>query len=292
MDSHNEVGKPFVMDEFNVHSSKVDRNQWWDALFNVLEDNDAAGSCFWSYEGRNNDNTFGASHGDPELSVLYAHSRVMAGKSRGGPPPTDTPGFTFNDGDFTVTGYLEQDDGIHVYYYMYCENTSSQGYQGNMKFRIYTTEEVMTNLEIHYESSDDYIGNPQVSGWMYENDLAYYEVDFGNRALIPGEKVGFKGGLSASGGGIDIHNDWSLADMTMSSSELERVIVYLGDNICAGESPSGTTVTHPPPIHQQLLQQQYLHQRQLETPLYSEMSTVIVTSILWMLFLWRNTMFI
>lgn len=245
-DSHNEAGKPFVMDEFNVHSTKVDRSQWWDALFNVLETMDAAGSCFWEYEGRNQESNFGASHGDPELAVLRAHSNVMSGKSRGGAPPTDTPGFSFGPGDFEVTGYLEQNDGIHVYYYIYCENTSTQGYQGTMKIRLYTTEDVAANIEMHYESSDDYIGNPAVSGWMYEGEHAYYEVDFGNRALVPGERIGFKGGMSAGGGGIDLSNDWSLADITMSSSTLERVVVYIGDQICTGESPSGGTATPTP----------------------------------------------
>ena len=248
-DAHGPVGKPFVLDEFNVHSSKVDRNQWWDAIFNVLEDEDAAGSCFWSYEGRNQDNTFGAGHGDPELAVLSAHSSVMRSKSQGGEPPAGTPGFTFGPDDFEVTGYLEQNDGIHVYYYIYCENTSSRGYQGNMKIRIYTTEDVATNIEMHYESSDEYTGNPSVSGWIYEDKHACYEVDFGNRALTPGERIGFKGGMSASGGGIDLGNDWSLADITSSSSTLERVVVYMGGQICAGESPnSGTqTVTPTPP---------------------------------------------
>ena len=244
-DSHNEVGKPFVMDEFNVHNT-VNRSQWWDALFNVLENEDAAGSCFWDYEGRNQDSTFGASHGDSELSVLSAHSAVMRGKSQGGPPPTDTPGFIFGADDFEVTGYLEQNDGIHVYYYIYCTNTSNQGYQGNMMIRIYTTEDVSTKLEMHYESSDEYSGDPSVSGWFYEDGHAYYDVDFGNRALIPGERIGFKGGISATGGGIDLSNDWSLADITTSSSSLDRVVVYLGDQICAGESPSGTNVTPTP----------------------------------------------
>ncbi|MBN2441411.1 MAG: cellulase family glycosylhydrolase [Spirochaetales bacterium] len=245
-DAHNEVGKPFVMDEFNVHSSKVNRSEWWNALFNVLEDNDAAGSCFWTYNGRNIDSTFGASHGAPELSVLKAHSVVMSSKSRGGPPPKDTPGFSFGDGDFRTTGYLEQDDGIHVYYYIYCENTSNQGYQGNMKIRIYITEEVTATIERHYESSDEYMGDPVVSGWIIEGEYKYYEVDFGNRALTPGERIGFKGGMAASSGGIDISNDWSLSDITTSSSELERVVIYLGDRICTGESPSGGTVTTAP----------------------------------------------
>jgi hypothetical protein len=237
-DSHGAVGKPFVMDEFNVHSTKVNRSQWWEAIFNVLEDDEAAGSCFWEYEGRNQESNFGASHGDPELSVLKAHSNVMSGKSRGGPPPTTTPGFSFGPGDFEVTGYLEQDDGIHVYYYVYCTNTSEQGYQGPMKMRLYMTREVSMNIETHYEQSDEYIGNPAVSGWSTEGDHVYYEIDFGNRALSPGERIGFKGGISASGG-IDLSNDWSMADITFSSSILERVVVFMGDHICAGESPSG-----------------------------------------------------
>ena len=131
---------------------------------------------------------------------------------------------------------------------MYCTNATSQGYQGSMKFRIYTTNEVAANIEIHYESSDEYIGNPVVSGWQTDGNYDYYEIDFGNRALVPGERVGFKGGMAASGGGIDLSNDWSLADIGGSSSTLERVVVYMGGQICAGEPPSGSVTPAPTAI--------------------------------------------
>ena len=245
-DSHNQVGKPFVMDEFNVHSSKVNRSQWWDAIFNVLEDNEAAGSCFWEYEGRNQESNFGVSHGDAELSVFKSHSDVMSGKSRGGILPQNTPGFTFKAGDFTVTGYTIQNDGIHAYYYLYCQNKTGQGYQGEVKFRIYVANESGTTIEKHYESSDEYVGDPAVSGWTGSASYDYYEINFGNRALTPGEKVGIKGGLYRSSGGLDLSNDWSLAGISSASSALNRVVVYIGDKIAAGEPPSGTTL--PPTL--------------------------------------------
>jgi len=243
-DSHNEVGKPFIMEEWNVHADKVDRTQWWEEMLSVIEDEDAAGNCFWEYEGRNQDETFGISHGDPELEVFKAHSNVMSDKSVGGAPPKDTPGFTFEDGDFEVTGYLTQDDGFHAYYEIYCTNNTEQGYQGNVKFQIFVTRESGTTMETHYEESDEYVDDPTISGWIEdENSNYYYEIDMGNRAISPGETIGFSGGLYQADGELDLSNDWSLSELTTSSSTLEKMPFYIGDVLATGEPPGGTTTT-------------------------------------------------
>jgi hypothetical protein len=244
-DSHTSVGKPFIMDEFNTISSSVDRATWWTAIFGVLENTGAAGSCFWEYEGRNTDSKYGVPNGAPELSVFRTHSANMAAKSAGGPPPKTVPGLNFKAGDFQVTGYITQADGINAYYHIACQNMTTQGFQGNVKIRVYVTLESGTTIGTHYEESTVYVGNPTISSWLTDGGNTYYEADFGNRGIVPGNKIGFQGGLSLSGGGLNLANDWSLAAMTTTSAALPRVIVYIGGKVAAGELPTGAITPEP-----------------------------------------------
>ncbi|WP_052509510.1 cellulose binding domain-containing protein [Kitasatospora griseola] len=78
-DSHNTVGKPFFMGEFNVHN--VDRSAWWGQIYPDFVAAGGDGSAFWWYEDHNVDSTFGVQAGAPELSVFRAHSAAMAAKS-------------------------------------------------------------------------------------------------------------------------------------------------------------------------------------------------------------------
>ncbi|MCD1257847.1 cellulase family glycosylhydrolase [Paenibacillus athensensis] len=78
-DSHNLVGKPFVMAEFNV--SNVDRTLWWSTIYQALEQSGADGSEFWWYEDHNVDGTYGVLPGAAELQVFRQHAQTMQAKS-------------------------------------------------------------------------------------------------------------------------------------------------------------------------------------------------------------------
>jgi hypothetical protein len=82
-DSHDSLGKPFFMGEFNMHrgNSYGTRSQWWQAVFSILEESGAAGSAFWWYQDRPVDGNFGVSEGDAELAVFRDHADRMAAKS-------------------------------------------------------------------------------------------------------------------------------------------------------------------------------------------------------------------
>ncbi|GCE50130.1 mannan endo-1,4-beta-mannosidase [Thermosporothrix hazakensis] len=90
-DSHNVIGKPFFMGEFNVKG--VDRSTWWREIYGELERLDVAGSAFWWYQATNVDSTYGVSKGAPELAVFRQHSANQQAKN----VPinaTPTPGIT------------------------------------------------------------------------------------------------------------------------------------------------------------------------------------------------------
>ncbi|MGN6128003.1 MAG: cellulose binding domain-containing protein [Humibacter sp.] len=92
-DAHEVVGKPFFLGEFNAHGSE--RGAYWQAIYDTLEEKDAAASAFWWYQDRAKDGTFGVLKGDPELAIFRAHAAVLAAKSGAvvtpNPEPTGTP---------------------------------------------------------------------------------------------------------------------------------------------------------------------------------------------------------
>ncbi|KAA6198555.1 cellulase family glycosylhydrolase, partial [Streptomyces parvus] len=88
-DSHDKVGKPFFMGEFNVHN--VDRAAWWSEIYDDFEAAGGDGSAFWWYQDREIDGKFGVSQGDPELTVFREHSAHMAIKSGRTPPAAPSP---------------------------------------------------------------------------------------------------------------------------------------------------------------------------------------------------------
>ncbi|MFF5503961.1 cellulose binding domain-containing protein [Streptomyces roseolus] len=89
-DSHEVVGKPFFMGEFNVHN--VDRALWWREIYTAFEEAGGDGSAFWWYQDRGIDGKFGVSQGAPELAVFRGHSDRMAAKSGlPGSTPSPTP---------------------------------------------------------------------------------------------------------------------------------------------------------------------------------------------------------
>ncbi len=88
-DSHNVVGKPFFMGEFNSFTGV--RSNWWTAFYSTIESQGADGDAFWWYADSNPDAKFGVTHTSPELSVFRTHSAAMKAKSGPFPTPTVTP---------------------------------------------------------------------------------------------------------------------------------------------------------------------------------------------------------
>ena len=78
-ESHDVVGKPFFMGEFQVHN--VDRVEWWTEIYAAIEEAGGDGSAFWWYADREIDGKHGVTESDPELDVFREHSARMAAKS-------------------------------------------------------------------------------------------------------------------------------------------------------------------------------------------------------------------
>ena len=77
-DSHEVVGKPFVVTEFNVHSSLPadEYEAYWKAVFDTIEEQDAAGGLFWEFNDRKL-SEFTVMDGDPILTYFKAHAERM-----------------------------------------------------------------------------------------------------------------------------------------------------------------------------------------------------------------------
>ncbi|MCG8348078.1 MAG: cellulose binding domain-containing protein [Chloroflexales bacterium] len=88
-DSHNVVGKPFFMGEFNSHTGT--RTEWWNAFYSQLEIDGGNGSAFWWYAENSNDPKFSVTKDSPELAIFRQHSANMKAKSGPFPTPTITP---------------------------------------------------------------------------------------------------------------------------------------------------------------------------------------------------------
>ena len=77
-DSHEVVGKPFVVTEFNVHSSlsAEEYEAYWKAVFDTIEEQDTAGGLFWEFNDRKL-SEFTVMNGDPILTYFKAHAERM-----------------------------------------------------------------------------------------------------------------------------------------------------------------------------------------------------------------------
>ncbi|MGC1377731.1 MAG: cellulose binding domain-containing protein [Anaerolineales bacterium] len=89
-DSHNVVGKPFFMGEFNTLPT-VDRSTWWQGIYSEMEADGGDGSAFWWYANGASDPNYGVQLGAPELTVFHAYAAAMQAKSGPFPTPTVTP---------------------------------------------------------------------------------------------------------------------------------------------------------------------------------------------------------
>ncbi|WP_051367148.1 cellulose binding domain-containing protein [Hamadaea tsunoensis] len=82
-DSHNVVGKPFFMGEWNVHQ---DWTNWWSQIYTDFEAADGDGDAFWWYKDGSGGGGFDTVYGAAQLSVFRQHSANMTAKSTGTPP--------------------------------------------------------------------------------------------------------------------------------------------------------------------------------------------------------------
>jgi hypothetical protein len=88
-DSHDVVGKPFFMGEWNVHQ---DWSNWWSQIYTDFEAAGGDGDAFWWYKDGTGGGGFDTVFGAAQLSVFRQHSANMAAKSVGAPPSqTATP---------------------------------------------------------------------------------------------------------------------------------------------------------------------------------------------------------
>ncbi|MFH1784759.1 MAG: discoidin domain-containing protein [bacterium] len=121
-DSHNIVGKPFVMGEHNVHTYQVDRSVWWQAMYDRFYDERGDGDCFWWLEDTQVDGNFGVRDGDAALDVFKAHSDRMAalnGPVNGSPAtPAEPTGPTAGDLDvsYSYSATTTDPDGDNIRY--------------------------------------------------------------------------------------------------------------------------------------------------------------------------------
>ncbi|NLT54770.1 MAG: cellulase family glycosylhydrolase [Actinomycetales bacterium] len=99
-ESHEVIGKPFFMGEWNVTSNHA---QWWPEIYAELEASGADGSAFWWYK----DGSGGGGHdmvaGMSVLSVFRDHSARMAAKSGSTQTTTTRPTTTTTTRPTTTT---------------------------------------------------------------------------------------------------------------------------------------------------------------------------------------------
>ncbi|MBN1696736.1 MAG: cellulase family glycosylhydrolase [Spirochaetales bacterium] len=116
-DSHNVVGKPFFLGEWNAHTNEVNRPDFWSAVFQAIESENIAGSAFWWYADRVVDTNFGIMEGDPELSVFRNHSSRMASKTgqtgQTSPPAATSPPASTNPPQTTI-GDVNMDGNFNI----------------------------------------------------------------------------------------------------------------------------------------------------------------------------------
>jgi mannan endo-1,4-beta-mannosidase len=93
-DSHQVVGKPFFMGEFNFKN--VNRSTWWSQVYTDFEAADGDGSAFWWYldPGNTASDNYSVKTGAPELAAFRTHSDKMTAKT--GRTPSTSPSPTPN----------------------------------------------------------------------------------------------------------------------------------------------------------------------------------------------------
>jgi len=77
-DAHTQVGKPFVLGEWNAHDNKT---QWWSEMYAEMEASGGDGDAFWWFPASTSCGGFDSGQGCPEHAVFRQHSANMQAKS-------------------------------------------------------------------------------------------------------------------------------------------------------------------------------------------------------------------
>ncbi|GAA1753219.1 hypothetical protein GCM10009681_25250 [Luedemannella helvata] len=77
-DSHNVVGKPFFLGEWNVHDNKT---EWWAQIYAEMEASGGDADAFWWFPGSASCGGFDSGFGCPEHTVFKQHAANFAARS-------------------------------------------------------------------------------------------------------------------------------------------------------------------------------------------------------------------
>lgn len=77
-DSHDVVGKPFFLGEWNAHENKT---EWWSQIYAEMEASGGDGDAFWWFPANTSCGGFDSGEGCPEHAVFRTHSAAMKAKS-------------------------------------------------------------------------------------------------------------------------------------------------------------------------------------------------------------------
>jgi mannan endo-1,4-beta-mannosidase len=255
-DSHNVVGKPFFLGEFNTKG--VDRSTWWSGIYAEMEADGGDGSAFWWYENTASDSNYGVAIGAPELAVFRQHSANMKAKS--GPFPTHTPIPTVDITRVLKVQYLTMNTTTtanQITPYINIVNTGV-GLQyvplSALKVRYYYTAD--TSVVDQYGCLYWPLGCSNVTATIVAMSTTrtgadhYLELSFSAAAgtLAPfGESGSIQNRLNKTDwSNYNQSNDYSFDASKTAFADWARVTLYWNGVLVWGTEPGGTVVTGSP----------------------------------------------
>ncbi len=260
-DSHNVIGKPFYLGEFNTHTGV--RSDWWTAIFGQMQTGGGDGTGFWWYEDHDVDTKFGVMQGAPELAVFRQHSDAMKAKS--GPQPTRTPTRTPNPMLILKAQYMTANTGAttgQITAHIKIVNTGV-GMQtvpmSELKARYWFTTDtaIADQYGCLYAGSTtpgcaNVVANIITVSPARPNADRYLELGFtaGAGSILPyASSSGIENRLNKSDwSSYTQTNDYSFDGTKTAYADWNKVTIYRNGMLVWGVEPGGT-VTPPPPTN-------------------------------------------